>query len=100
MEGRRMTTTSPHPEREALVRFGRGLLPAEERQAVEAHVATCDECTAQLTALAPDSLAQLLRQAPQLAPCLDSTPLPPALGGLTSPFSGLPSPAEGTPEGD
>src|SRR5262249_2921781 len=58
------------------------------------------ECTAQLTALDPDSLALLLRQAPQLAPCPDSTPLPPALGGLTSPFPGLSFPAEGTPAGD
>ena len=69
-----MIATTPHPAHETLVRFGHGLLPAEERQAVEAHVATCDECTAQLTALAPDSLAQLLRLAPRLAPCPDSTP--------------------------
>ena len=56
-----MTATTPHPAHDDLVRFGRGLLPAEERQAVEAHVATCNECTSQLTALDPDSLVQLLR---------------------------------------
>src|SRR5262249_61845402 len=33
-------------------------------------------------------------------PCPDSTPLPPALGGLTSPFAGLSFPTEGTPAGD
>jgi WD40 repeat protein len=95
-----MNATTPHPAHDDLVRFGHGLLPADERQAIEAHVATCDECTAQLTALAPDSLAQLLRLGPQLAPCPDSTPLPPALGGLTSPFAGLSFPAEATPEGE
>src|SRR5262249_46766435 len=73
-----------------LVGFGRGLLPAEERQAVEAHVATCNECTAQLTALDADSLAQMLRHGPQLADCPASTPLPSSSGGLTSSLPGLP----------
>jgi hypothetical protein len=82
-------TTSPHPEHEALVGFGRGLLPAAERQAVEAHVATCDECTAQLTALEADSLAQLLRQGPQLAGCPAPTPLP-SSEGRTASLPGLP----------
>src|SRR5262249_47933088 len=100
-----MTATPPHPAHDDLVRFGSGLLPAEERQAVEAHVATCNECTSRLTALDPDSLVQLLRDAPQLAACPDSTPLPLSLAGATSPLPGLPcpglpSPAEGTPGGE
>jgi WD40 repeat protein/tRNA A-37 threonylcarbamoyl transferase component Bud32 len=95
-----MTTTTPHPAHDDLVRFGHGLLPVDERLAVEAHVATCNECTARLADLPPDSLVQLLRLAPHLAACPDSTPPPPALAGLTSPFSGLPSPAGGTPEGE
>src|SRR5262249_40131704 len=95
-----MTATTPHPAHDDLVRFGHGLLPADERQAIEAHVATCDECTAQLTALDADSLAQLLRQVPPLAAYPDPTPLPPALAGRTSPFPGLSLPAEGTPGGE
>src|SRR5262245_31318255 len=100
-----MTATTPHPAHDDLVRFGRGLLPVEERQAVEAHVATCNECTSQLTALDPDSLVQFLRDTPQGAACPDSTPLPLSLAGATSPLPGLPcpglpSPAEGTPGGE
>jgi WD40 repeat protein len=95
-----VTAATSHPDHEILVRFGRGLLPAAESQAVEAHVATCDACTGQLTALDPDSLAQLLLQVPQLAACPDSTPLPPALEGRTSIFSPLSFPVQGTPAGD
>jgi formylglycine-generating enzyme required for sulfatase activity len=95
-----VTAATSHPAHDQLVRFGRGLLPAEDRPAVEAHVATCDECTARLTALDADSLGQLLLQAPQPAACPNSTMLPHSLGGATSPFTGLPSPAEVTPEGE
>src|SRR5262245_55868504 len=95
-----MNATTSHPAHEELVRFGHGLLPAEERQAVEAHVATCDECTAKLTALDADSLALLLRDGPQLAGCPDATPLPRSLEGPTAPLPGLSLRAEGARGGD
>lgn len=85
-----MTAATPHPAHDLLARFGHGLLLPEEHQAVEAHVSTCDECTARLTALDADSLALLLRNGPSLAARPDATPMPPSLSGPTAPLPGLP----------
>ena len=52
-----------HPDAHTLSAFGLGQLPPDERAAVEAHVANCEECCDKLSSVGPDSLVGLAREA-------------------------------------
>jgi anti-sigma-K factor RskA len=63
-----MTTITDHDERrEQAALYVLGTLPAAERAAFEAHLATCAECAAEVQALAPVATA-LAHAVPQTAP--------------------------------
>ncbi|MFO0817975.1 MAG: protein kinase [Pirellulales bacterium] len=55
------TSTTSHPTWETLRLFGLGMLPAEEREAVERHVEECAECCESLTSMPNDTVLDRLR---------------------------------------
>ncbi|MCC9606475.1 protein kinase [Blastopirellula sp. JC732] len=61
-----------HPTREQLESFFHGTLPEEQRQAIEDHVAECDQCCDVLRQTPPDALAERMHAAHSTM--LDPTP--------------------------
>lgn len=82
-----------HPGQEKLAAFGLGQLSDEESQAIELHIANCDECREKVDEAPADSLIHLLRTAAAetfdglAGPLADTAPLTPAQEPLPRVFT-------------